>query len=117
MNINSWMLRTLALSILLVVAMSIWPASNLLAQNSPQQRGAKMSLVKISICIDDAHLSSIEKISQQLQVAGASIEEILSSIGIINATISADRLDRIERIEGVKQVERQEVYQITPPHS
>jgi hypothetical protein len=116
MNVNSWVMRAIVLSILLVVTMPIYSSSNLFAQNSFPPRGAKMSQIKISICVDDAHLSDIGTISQQIQAAGASIEQTLPSIGIINATISADRVERLYHIEGVQEVERQEVYQITPPY-
>jgi hypothetical protein len=111
------MLQALALSILLLVAIPIYSSSNFLAQSFPQMRGVEMSQIKISVCIDEAHLNEIEKIAQQLQAAGAIIEQSLPSIGIINAAIAADQVDRLYQIEGVQQVERQEVYQIAPPHS
>ena len=76
-----------------------------------------MSEVKISISVDDAHLSQIEQVSQQLQSSGMSVEQTLSSIGVINGSISNERLDSLKQIEGVKNIEPQENYQLAPPNS
>ena len=76
-----------------------------------------MSEVKISVCLDDAHLHNIEKIAQQLQSAGVSVEQSLAGIGIISGSIDRDRIQSLYQIEGVKQIEQQEVYQIAPPNS
>ena len=76
-----------------------------------------MSQIKISVCIDDAHLPSVEKIAQQLQSAGVSVEQSLAGIGIISGSIDRDRIQSLYEIEGVKQIEQQEVYQIAPPNS
>ena len=76
-----------------------------------------MSQIKISVCIDDAHLPSVEKIAQQLQSSGVSVEQTLSSIGIINGSIDRGKVNSLYAIEGVKQVEQQEIYQLAPPNS
>ncbi len=76
-----------------------------------------MSPVHVCISVDDAHLSQIEEISQQLQSSGMNVEQTLSSIGIINGSISADKINNLYLIEGVKNVEPQQVYQIAPPNS
>lgn len=76
-----------------------------------------MSKIKISISVDDTHLSQIEQVSRQLQSSGMSVEQTLSSIGVISGSISNDRLDDLKKIEGVKNIEPQENYQLAPPDS
>ena len=76
-----------------------------------------MSEVKISVCVDDAHLLNIEKISQQLQSSGVSVEQTLPSIGIINGSVDHGKIHSLYQIEGVKKVEQQETYQLAPPNS
>lgn len=76
-----------------------------------------MSKIKISISVDDTHLSQIEQVSRQLQSSGMSVEQTLSSIGVISGSISNDRLDGLKKIEGVKNIEPQENYQLAPPDS
>jgi hypothetical protein len=76
-----------------------------------------MSQVKISVSIDEAHLLQIDKISEQLQSSGMNVEQVLSTIGIINGSIQSDNLNSLYRIEGVQNVELQQGYQLAPPTS
>lgn len=76
-----------------------------------------MSEVKISVSVDDAHLSQISQISQQLQSSGMNIEQTLSTIGIVSGSIQADKLNSLYQIEGVKDVESQQSFQLAPPNS
>jgi hypothetical protein len=76
-----------------------------------------MSRIKVSLIIDDAHLPKIEKISQDLQSSGATIEQVLPSIGIINCSIESNLVNSLYQIDGVTQVEQQETYKLAPPNS
>jgi hypothetical protein len=76
-----------------------------------------MSRIKVSLIIDDAHLPEIEKISQNLQSSGATIEQILPSIGIINCSIDPNLVNSLYEIDGVTQAEAQETYKLAPPNS
>ena len=76
-----------------------------------------MSEVQISVSVDDAHLSQIEQICQQLEASGMNVEETLSIIGVISGSIQPDKLNRLAQIEGVKNVEPQESYRLAPPSS
>ncbi len=76
-----------------------------------------MSQVKISVSIDDAHLPQIQQISEHLQSSGMSIEQILSSIGVITGSIESEQVNNLYQIEGVQNVESQQTYQIAPPDS
>jgi len=76
-----------------------------------------MSQIQVSVSVDDAHLSQIQEISQQLQLSGMNVEQTLSSIGVINGSIQSDRLNSLYQIEGVQNVESQQGYQLAPPSS
>ncbi len=76
-----------------------------------------MSQVKISVSVDNAYLSQIQQISQQLQSSGMNVEQTLSSIGVINGSIQPDRLNSLSQIDGVQNVEAQQGYQLNPPSS
>ena len=77
----------------------------------------KMSQVQISVSVDDAHLPQIEQVSQQLQLSGMNVEQTLSGIGVINGSISSDRLNNLYQVKGVQNVESQQTYQLAPPSS
>lgn len=76
-----------------------------------------MSQVQVSVSVDDAYLSQIEQISQQLQSSGMNVEQTLSSIGVINGSIESDKVNSLYQIEGVQNVESQQGYQLAPPNS
>lgn len=71
-----------------------------------------MSEVKISISVDDNHLSQIEEISEKLKSLGMNVEQILSVIGVVNGSIESEKLNSLYQIKGVQNIERQENYQI-----
>ncbi len=76
-----------------------------------------MFQVPIGVSIDDAHLPQIQQISEQLQASGMSVEETLSSIGVITGSIESEQVKNLYQIEGVQNVESQQSYQIAPPDS
>lgn len=76
-----------------------------------------MSQVQVSVSVDDAYMSQIEQISQQLQSSGMNVEQTLSSIGVINGSIESDKVNSLYQIEGVQNVESQQGYQLAPPNS
>lgn len=76
-----------------------------------------MSEVKISVSVDDAHLSQISQISQQLQSSGMNVEQTLSIIGVVSGSIDQNKLNNLYQIEGVKNVESQQGFQLAPPNS
>jgi hypothetical protein len=117
MATHPWLLTIIKISLLLFCTISIYLPSTTLAQNSPDIRGVKMSPIKISVSIHDENLSEIERISQNLQSHGVTIEQTLLSIGMITGSIEPHLVDNLYQIQGVKQVERQESYQLDPPDS
>lgn len=85
--------------------------------NSTFIQGIEMSQIKISVAVDDAHLSQIQQISEQLQSSGMNVEKILSSIGVINGLVESNQLDSLYQIEGIQSIEPQQGFQLAPPNS
>ncbi len=117
MNSNSWKLLGIKSLAILCLAVSIYLSRDLSTQNPLFIQGTKMSQIQVSVSVDNAHLSQIQQISQQLQSSGMNVEQTLSSIGVINGSIESDRLNSISQIEGVQNVESQQSYQLAPPSS
>ena len=118
MNPNYWKLFGITTIVILIcLAISIYLPKDVSIQNLPLIRGTEMSEVKISVSVDDTHLSQIQQVSQQLQSSGMNVEQTLSSIGVISGSISNDRLNSLKQIKGVKNIEPQENYQLAPPDS
>jgi hypothetical protein len=76
-----------------------------------------MSLIRVSVSVDNASLESIDRIAEQLQFSGMKIEQTLSSIGVINGLIDSELIDNLSEIEGVQQVEIQQDFQLPSPNS
>ncbi|MEY2857761.1 MAG: hypothetical protein RLZZ74_2073 [Cyanobacteriota bacterium] len=117
---SHWKLLARSSSVLLCLTMPIYLSSlsrGISTQNPPSIQGNEMSQVQVSVSVDNAHLSQIEQISQQLKSSGMNVEQTLSSIGIINGSIQSDQLDSLNQIEGVQNVELQQGYQLAPPSS
>lgn len=117
MNSNFWKLLASKRLTILCLAITIYLSRDLSTQNPLFIQGTKMLQIQVSVSVDNAHLSQIEQISQQLQSSGMNVEQTLSSIGIINGSIQSDRLNSISQIEGVQNVESQQSYQLAPPSS
>ncbi|WP_392477024.1 hypothetical protein [Nostoc sp. C110] len=75
-----------------------------------------MSQVQVSVSVDNVHLHQIGQISQQLRLYGMNVEQILSSIGVINGSIQSELLNSLYQIEGIKNIETQQNYQLLPPN-
>jgi hypothetical protein len=76
-----------------------------------------MSLVRVSVSVDNAHLEDIDRLAERLQSSGMNVEQTLSSIGVINGSIESESIDNLSQIEGVRQVEIQQGFQLPPPNS
>jgi hypothetical protein len=88
-----------------------------LDRNQPDLRGIEMSQMNISVSVKDAHLATIELVSQKLQAAGMNVEHVLNNIGVISGSIDSSLMNTLAQIEGVKQVEQERTYQLAPPDS
>jgi uncharacterized protein YpmS len=117
LNFNYWKLLGDTSLAILCLAVFIYLSRVVFTQNQPSIQGEEMSQIQVSVSVDDAHLTQIEQISQQLQSSGMNVEQTLSTIGVINGSIQSDKLNSLDQIEGVQNVEPQQSYQLAPPNS
>ena len=85
--------------------------------NNTDVRGLEMSQIKISVAVDNAHLSEIQSISEKLHSSGMNVEQILSNIGVINGSVESNQLNSLNQIEGVQSINPQQGFQLAPPDS
>jgi hypothetical protein len=76
-----------------------------------------MSQVNVTVAIDDAHLSTIQTVAEQLHAAGMAIQQVLPTVGVITGSIDSEQVDRLSQVEGVARVEREQTFQLRPPES
>ncbi|MEO0845749.1 MAG: ketohydroxyglutarate aldolase [Cyanobacteria bacterium J06648_1] len=72
--------------------------------------------IKISISVDDAHLSAIEQVSQQLKSTGMNVEQILSAIGVISGSIQSEKVNSLYKINGIQNIMPERTIQLSPPN-
>jgi hypothetical protein len=76
-----------------------------------------MSKVKVSVSVDDRHLSKFSEIVKRVEKAGMEVDEKHKDIGVLNGSIEKNKIDSLRRIEGVEHVEEQREVRIPPPES
>ncbi len=76
-----------------------------------------MAKVKLSISIDDEHLSEFPKIMKDSEKAGMEIDLELEDLGVATGSIDEDKIGALRQVNGVKDVEEQREIQIPPPES
>ncbi len=77
-----------------------------------------MAQVKLSISVDDDHLSG-EKfwdVVERLKKAGMSVREPLEALGIIVGSADARDLGDIKRVAGGSELEEERSIRIPPPN-
>ena len=105
MDFKYWKLLGFISITILCLFIPIYLSRVISTENPILVQGTKMSEVKISVCVDDDHLSQIEKISQQLRSSGMNVEQVLSTIGVVSGSIQPDKLNNLYQIEGVNNIE------------
>ena len=76
-----------------------------------------MTKVKVSISVDDEHLSEFSKVMKKVEKAGMEIDQELEDIGVATGSIDEDEVGRLRDVEGVSHVEEERQIQIPPPES
>ncbi len=76
-----------------------------------------MSIVKVSVGIQDDHIDRIGQVSDSLRSFGMDIEQTMPNIGMITGSIEAQKVDQLHQIAGVDVVELEQTYQLSPPNS
>jgi hypothetical protein len=76
-----------------------------------------MPRVKLSISVDDEHLSRFANVLKDAEKAGMEIEQKHKDLGVATGSIDADKIDSLRSVKGVKHVEEERKFQIPPPES
>lgn len=76
-----------------------------------------MTKLKVSISVDDEHLSEFSKVMKKVEKAGMEIDQELEDIGVATGSIDEEKVGKLRDVEGVSQVEEERQIQIPPPES
>lgn len=76
-----------------------------------------MAKVKLSISVDDEHLSEFPKVMKEVKKAGMEVDQELEDLGVATGAIDEDKVEALREVEGVKHVEEERKIQIPPPES
>ena len=76
-----------------------------------------MAKVKLSISVDDEHLSRFSKVMKEVEKAGMEIDQELEDLGVATGSIDEDKVAKLREVDGVKHVEKERQIQIPPPES
>lgn len=69
-----------------------------------------MSPVNVSVLISDEYLDRIWEVVSAVQTAGMTVEQILTTLGVITGACDAETMATLAQIEGVAAVELQHEY-------
>ncbi len=70
---------------------------------------------RVTVTIDDDHLSHADEVADQLRAAGMTVEQVLGTVGIITGSVDAGQRPSLEAVPGVAAVEEETTFQIAPP--
>ncbi len=70
---------------------------------------------RITVTIDDDHVSRANEVADQLRAAGMTVEQVLGTVGIITGSVESAQRASLEAVPGVAAVEEETTFQIAPP--
>jgi hypothetical protein len=76
-----------------------------------------MGDVAVTITVDDAHLTQIDRIATELRRKGMQIDQVLNAVGAITGSVSDDRRQDLRNVDGVESVADATTFQLPPPDS
>jgi hypothetical protein len=76
-----------------------------------------MPKVKLSVSVDDQHLSKFSEIVKEVEKAGMTVEGKHEDIGVVNGSIEKDKIDSLRKVVGVQHIEEEREVRISPPDS
>lgn len=71
----------------------------------------------VVVTVDDAYLTQMQTILDQLEAQGFKVLHSMTGIGVISGTIHPDACARLQNITGIKAVEPSGSVQLAPPDS
>ena len=76
-----------------------------------------MPKVKLSLSLDDQHLSKFSEVVKKVEKAGMTVDEKHKDIGVVSGSIEKDKLDSLLKVDGVEHIEEEREVRIPPPES
>lgn len=76
-----------------------------------------MPKVKLSLSVDDEHLSKFSEVVKKVEKAGMTVDEKHKDIGVVNGSIEKDKIDSLRKVDGVEHIEEEREVRIPPPDS
>ncbi|MCM3873501.1 MAG: hypothetical protein ND895_22690 [Pyrinomonadaceae bacterium] len=76
-----------------------------------------MPKVKLSLSVDDQHLSKFSEVVKEVEKAGLTVDEKHRDIGVVNGSIEKDKIDSLRNVEGIEHIEEEREIRIPPPES
>lgn len=76
-----------------------------------------MSVVKLSVSVDEQHLDQFPQVVKEIKQAGMDVEQELKDIGVITGSIDSEKVKSLRKVKGVAHVEQSRQFQIAPPDS
>lgn len=72
-------------------------------------------MTRVSVTVDDRHLSALEGVVQGLRARGMQVDQVLDALGIITGSVPAGTLGALSTVTGVASVDEQRVHRLPPP--
>ncbi|MCF6507419.1 ketohydroxyglutarate aldolase [Blastococcus sp. MG754426] len=72
-------------------------------------------MTRVSVTVDDRHLSALDGVVQGLRARGMQVEQVLDGLGIITGSVPAGTLGALSAVTGVASVDEQRVHRLPPP--
>jgi hypothetical protein len=74
-----------------------------------------MSVVKVSVSVDEQQLDQFPQVVEEVKQAGMKVEQQLKDIGVITGSIDSEKLKSLRKVKGVAHIEESREFQIAPP--
>lgn len=76
-----------------------------------------MPKVRLSVSVDEQHLSKFSEIVKKVEKAGMKVDKKHKDIGVVNGSIEKDKIDSLRKVKGVEHIEEEREVRIPPPES
>ena len=70
---------------------------------------------KITVTVDDDHLTQVHDVAERLRAAGMTVDQVLGSVGMITGSVDPSKRPSVAAVPGVASVEEETTFQIAPP--
>lgn len=71
----------------------------------------------VLVSVADEALADMSAVVDALRLAGLSVTEVLSSVGVVTGTVDSDRMSSLSAVPGVLAVEPERTIRLPPPDS